>query len=301
MFRVKVYSGLSDLPSGSASDELTEGCAVLEGGAFRGIYGEGVLDALMMGGINLSCTIGVSAGAMNGLNYVAGDIGRAARINLRYRHDPRYVGWKAIHSNRGVIGFDFAFDDLQRTDPLNDLRFFATSRRFIAVATDCMTGKPAYFEKGKCGNIFRAIRASASMPYVSGMVHIDGGLYLDGGCSKKVPYEWALDEGYEKIVVVRTRPLTYRKPAEVDKKALVFYHSHPEFAKSLSNSALEYNRECDEMEALAKSGRIFMIAPSRTIEVSSLESDMEKLGQLYHLGYDDGVRAIPELKKYLGI
>ena len=51
----KVYSGINDLPSGSAPEGVIEGCAVLEGGAFRGVYGEGVLDALMQNGINMSC------------------------------------------------------------------------------------------------------------------------------------------------------------------------------------------------------------------------------------------------------
>lgn len=65
----QVYSGIENLPKGTAPDTIIEGCAVLEGGAFRGVYGEGVLDAMMEQGLNLSCTIGVSAGALNGLNY----------------------------------------------------------------------------------------------------------------------------------------------------------------------------------------------------------------------------------------
>ena len=88
----KVFSGIGNLPNGDASDIITEGCIVLEGGAFRGVYGEGVLDALMEADINFRCTIGVSAGALNGANYVSGQIGRSARINLRYRYDSRYVG-----------------------------------------------------------------------------------------------------------------------------------------------------------------------------------------------------------------
>ena len=42
-----VYSGIDNLPRGKASDHLTQGCLVLEGGAFRGVYTSGVLDALM--------------------------------------------------------------------------------------------------------------------------------------------------------------------------------------------------------------------------------------------------------------
>ena len=39
----KIYSGIDALPKGIAPDTIVEGCAVLEGGAFRGVYGEGVL------------------------------------------------------------------------------------------------------------------------------------------------------------------------------------------------------------------------------------------------------------------
>jgi len=88
----KTYSGISKIPSGRASDKLTEGCLVLEGGAFRGLYTQGFLDALMLADINLSCVIGVSAGALGGANYVSGQIGRSARINLNYRADSRYIG-----------------------------------------------------------------------------------------------------------------------------------------------------------------------------------------------------------------
>ena len=103
----KVYTKLGQLPYGMARDKITEGCIVLEGGAFRGLYTAGVLDALMQAGINFRTTIGVSAGSMNGINYVAGQIGRSGRVNLKYRHDSRYVGVKALVTNKGVIGFDF--------------------------------------------------------------------------------------------------------------------------------------------------------------------------------------------------
>ena len=36
----KIYSGFHQLPHGNASTMVQEGCIVLEGGAFRGLYGE---------------------------------------------------------------------------------------------------------------------------------------------------------------------------------------------------------------------------------------------------------------------
>ena len=49
----KVFSGVESLPNGRASKDIIPGCIVLEGGAFRSVYGEGVLDAFMENGINM--------------------------------------------------------------------------------------------------------------------------------------------------------------------------------------------------------------------------------------------------------
>lgn len=297
----KIYSGIDRLPKGEATDRLTEGCIALEGGAFRGVYGEGVLDALMEADLNFRCTIGVSAGALNGATYVSGQIGRSARINLRYRHDSRYVGARALRNNHGVIGFDFAFETLEQDDPFDRARFMDPNRRFIAVAASCKTGEATYFEKGKCGDIMQAIRASASMPYLSKPVMIDEIPYLDGGCCCKIPYQWALDNNFEKIVVVKTQHPSFRKPVKEKSLRLAkrVYRRYPEFAEALGRSAQDYNKQCDEIERLQKVGRIFVIAPSKPVTVGRLEKDMEKLGALYYLGYEDAKRQMDALHKYL--
>lgn len=297
-----IFSGLDHLPKGLALEELTEGCIVLEGGAFRGLYTSGVLDALMEAGINLSCTVGVSAGALNGMNYVSGQIGRSGRLNLTYRHDSRYVGLKAIRKNRGVIGFDFILKIVNKEDPLNEERFFRTDSRFVVVATDCITGRPRYFEKSDRKTIFQAVRASASMPYVSKMVMINGVPYLDGGCSDKVPFRWPLEQGYKKVIVVRTRPMDYRKKERQDHRLTDrLYHSYPNFARVLDNSNASYNRQCREMIELAAKKRIYVIAPSKPVDISRLEGDMEKLGELYYMGYEDARRQLAAIREYLGI
>ena len=142
----KVFSGLSRLPKGLASDQLTEGCIVLEGGAFRGLYTSGVLDALMEAGINLSCTVGVSAGALNGMNYVSGQIGRSGRLNLTYRHDSRYVGLKAIRKNRGV------HPDPQRNEPHR--AYFFKRGTYDALPAELSSGTAGCLEKNPCTGRF---------------------------------------------------------------------------------------------------------------------------------------------------
>ena len=208
---IKTYNELSKIPHGHADKSITPGCIVVEGGAFQGLYNQGVLDALMENNINFACTIGTSAGALAGFNYVAGQIGRSARANLTYRHYTDYVGRGALAHAYSPIRLDFLFNDYNAIEPFDEKTFFSPERRFVAVATDCRTGKTAYFEKGKCRDIFSAIKASASMPYISPMIDVDGRPCLDGGCSCRIPYRWALHEGFEKIVVVRTREPEFRK------------------------------------------------------------------------------------------
>ena len=56
---------------------------VLEGGAMRGIYTAGVLDAFLEQNIAVDGVIGVSAGAVHGCSYVSGQHGRSIRYYLK--------------------------------------------------------------------------------------------------------------------------------------------------------------------------------------------------------------------------
>ncbi len=300
------FSGVDELPAGRASDKTCRGCLVLEGGAFRGVYTSGVLDAFMENDLNFECTVGVSAGALNSVNYVSGQIGRNGRINLTFRHDKRYVGGlKTYRANRGIIGFDFVFDTVNKYLPFDKARFDTRENmRLIAVCSNLETGQPIYFEKGVCSDFYKAVSASASMPYVSKPVIVDGVPCLDGGCTDKIPYKWGLDNGYDKVVVVKTRQDEYRKkikPRRDKTLSKLFYKKYPLFSESLAASNFNYNTQCDEIEELRSQGKIFVVSPSGPLTVGRLEKDMEKLGEWYYLGYNDGIAAVPAIKEYLGI
>lgn len=299
---MNIYSGVDNLPSGQTDGKLIEGCLCLEGGAFRGVYSSGVCDALMENGINLSACAGVSAGALNAIGYVSGQIGRSGRVNLRFRHDSRYVGPKAIMQNKGLIGFEFLFNELPGILPFNEERFYRPEQKMIAVATNCETGKPEYFEKGKC-DIFKAVQASASMPFISAIVNVEGKKCLDGGATVHTPYKWALNQKYRKIIAVRTRDRSYRKPADKNSAmAKMMYHKYPAYLKRLLHSNENFNKECDKLDILGDEGRILVLYPSRPVnDISRIESDMEKLGKLYYLGYHDTLAQMDRIKRYLEI
>ncbi|MCQ2428099.1 MAG: patatin-like phospholipase family protein [Clostridia bacterium] len=295
----KVYSGLDSLPTGTASRDITEGCIVIEGGAFRGLYNQGVLDALMVNGINFRTAVGVSAGALAGMNYISGQIGRSARANLTYRHDSRFVGVQAFLNCGSILDVDFLLKTYESIDPLDVERLMEPERRLVAVATSVIDGRAHYYDRENCSDLLAAVKASASMPYISPMVEVDGTPCLDGGCSCNIPYRWAIEQGFEKIVVIKTRARGYRNEPKQKRLPYKYYKNNIEFARTLAGNEIAYYKQLEEIEALERDGRLFVVAPSEPPEVGRIEKSMEKLGELYWLGYNDMTAALPALREYL--
>jgi len=299
----KIYNILKDIPLKTVEEKIVDGAIILEGGAFRALYQEGVLDCLMDNKINFQTTVGVSAGALNGVNYVTRQRGRSANINLRYRHDGRYVGANAFIKTKGkcIINLDFAFKELPNVDNLNKEELFNKKRRFIAVATNLNTGKATYFENTR-EDILTCVKASATLPYLSRPVMIDDEPYLDGGCDDRIPFRWAINEGYKKIIVVKTRDRDFRIKPNYERRYMItkrWYSGYPDFAYLLSRTDEDYNAQCDELQKLEDNNEVFVIAPSKPIKIRMLEGDLNKLKEIYDLGYQDCLKQLPSLKKYL--
>lgn len=298
----KEYSRIDEVKVYAGKDNIVKGTLVLEGGAFRGLYTAGVLDCLIDNDINIDTAIGISAGGLTGFNYLAGNRGRSAISILENRFDSHYVGLKALRESGSVVGFKYLLQEFNKKYPLNEERAFRGDRRLFVGATNLDTGKTDYFLINK-DNYVDCLKASASMPLVSRIVRIDGKKYLDGGCEIKLPIRYAIDNKFEKIVFIGTRSLDYRRKKtsvelKLEKKR---YKNYPNFLNSLANANKRYNLDAEFLQELSMKKAIFTICPSEKVKVSRLEKDIEKLGDLYMLGYEDGVKALPELKKYLNI
>ena len=186
---------------------------VLEGGSFRGQFTAGVLDVLMEAGVEIPAVYGVSAGALNGVNYKSHQIGRANRINLAFCNDSRFMGAASFASTGSIVGYDFIFNDVQdRLDPFDNETFDASPIEMYAVATDMLFGTAAYLPVKSAVLDLDAVRASTSLPLVTPPVEIDGHKYVDGGVADSVPIEHVLEEaGFDRAVVIVTQDRSYEK------------------------------------------------------------------------------------------
>lgn len=276
---------------------------VLEGGSLRCMFSAGVTDVMMNNGLPFDGVFGVSAGALTGVNFVSGQPGRTAKVNLDYVNDKRYLGIRSLLLHKSIFNFDFLFGEISRELLPFDWDAFENSPcEFTAVATNCVTGRPMYCEKSSCSDIYAAVRASASMPLLAPMVTVEGVPCLDGGVSVSIPYQKALDEGYEKIVVVTTREHGFRKPSVKGAAARAYarhYRKYPELVRALLNVPRRYNRELEQLEALELQGRLLVVRPQKPITISRTEKDREKLQALYDEGEAVGLERLAALKSYL--
>ena len=275
-------------------------CLVLEGGALRGIYTAGVLDELQKEKIKVDAIIGVSMGSLVGVNYVSNQPGRAIRYNLKYCKDKRYMSINSLLKTGDLVNKQFAYYDIP--DKLDKFDYDTCNKskiKFYCTVTNLDTGKAEYINIKDYKKDLEVLRAGASMPGVSKIVEINNKRYLDGGIADSIPVKQALKMGFDKIIVVLTRPIEYRKKDSKLKFLQLLYRKYPKFKETISNRNSNYNKTVEEILKLEEEGKIFVIRPSIGLPIKRVEKDKEMIQKQYDLGIKDFKDKLPKLKKYL--
>lgn len=273
---------------------------VLEGGGMRGIYTAGVLDVFMEQGISFDGVIGVSAGAIHGSSYVAGQHGRSIRYYKKYCNNDHFMSYKSLLRTGDVVEKKFCYYDLpERLDPFDYQAFKTSKTKFYVTCSNLETGKAEYPLITDMRRQVELMRASASLPYLSRIVKFDGKKLLDGGCTDSIPVKAFRRMGYKKIVVVLTRPQGYRKEPEKRDLSRIMYRRYPQFGQALRNRYKAYNRTLAYIRKLEKRGKIFVIRPSENPGIGRMEHDPEKIQRVYDMGRRDAIKCADALKKWM--
>lgn len=276
---------------------------VLEGGSMRGIFTTGVLDVLLENNIEIDGIVSVSAGSLFGVNYFSKQNGRGIRYNKKYFGDKRYISTYSLLTTGNLVNKDFTFYKLTKElDPFDNETFMNSNKDFYVTATNIETGSPEYLKITNVYEQLEAFRASSAIPFASEIIEIDNKKYLDGGISDSIPIDKCLSLGYEKIIVVLTQPLGFRKPP-LDKKKLKMinlkYHKYPNLLKAMEQRYIKYNKTLEKIIDLENKKEIFVIRPSKKINFDIRSHDKNKLDEIYNLGINDCNKIIAELKEYL--
>lgn len=284
---------------------IYESGLILEGGGMRGAYTAGALELLMERDIELSYVIGVSAGVCQGASYISKQLGRNKKVTIDMSLDPRYIRYKGVFDGTGLFNMDFIFDKIPNELVKYDYDAYRNSKqKLIAVATDCLTGNPVYLD---CHNakdndeLNMMIRASSSLPLFAPIVKLREWQLLDGGLSDSIPIKKSIDDGNTKNLVILTRQRGYRK--KPNKGHIVYKNLLGKECRgavnALKNRHKHYNKTLDNLEKYNEKGLAFILAPSKDLKIKRAEKDINKLEQLYELGYNDAKNQYEVILSYL--
>jgi len=277
---------------------------VLEGGALRAVFSAGVCDALLESGVGVDYFVGVSAGVAYGVSYLSGQPRRNLEVVTTYAPDKRYMGMGNLldKKNRSYFGLKFAYETIpNELVPFDFDAYEAWPGLAEAVVTNLNTGKADYLSLPRRDTKGLVVQASCAMPLMFPIYHINGQPYLDGGVGAPIPWQRALDQGCDRVVVVLTRPRDFvRKPDKLMGMIRRTYREYPKFVAAMESRAQRYNEDRARMFELEREGKLLVIAPETTCGVARTERNTEKLRLLWGHGYQMAVDRMEEIKKYLG-
>lgn len=262
------------------------------GGGLRGIYAAGVLDRCLEDDVKFDLCIGISAGSANVASYIAKQKGRNYKFYKDYSARKEYMSVDNYLSNHSFVDVDYVYSTLSNKNgenPLDYKTFKNSDQEIIVVATNAITGKPAYFDKSFIQqDQYDVFKASCSIPVINEPYPIKNVPFFDGALSDPIPLEKAFEMGADKVVLLLTKPKeVIRKPYK-DVTLSAFMRKYPVAAHQLRHRVDKYNEAVAKAKKYEKEGKVLIVSPDDTLGVDTLKHDDEALHNLYLKGYTDG-------------
>lgn len=275
---------------------------ILEGGGMRGLFSAGVMDVMMENGIEFDGAVGVSAGATFGCNYKSRQPGRVLRYNLRFRKDPRYIGWRSLLRTGDLVGGSFSYHYMPlKLDIFDTEAYEKNPMEFHVVCTDVDTGDAVYRRLDRIDyTALEWMRASASLPVLSRPVQIGTRRLLDGGIADSIPLRYFESEGFMRNIVILTQPKGYVKQrTRLMPIIKATMRKYPAIIEAMNRRHIMYNRELAYITELQKQGKCLIICPDDTLPISRTSQDEEKMKAVYQMGRNVALARMDVIKSFL--
>lgn len=274
---------------------------VLQGGGTRGVYTAGILDYYMEQNIYFPYVAAVSSGACNASAYLSRQQGLAKIMHIKYIDDRRYMSFRNLWQGKSILGLDFIFDELPHTlEPFHFDAFQQAKEIFKVGVTDCLTGRSIFFEKHTCTEIFKVIRASCSVPFITSIFQYQGLKLLDGGITAPIPIQQSISDGNQKNVIIQTSVGEYMlKSRFLPYLAKQIYGSYQALRQAIVQHYKVYNQTIHEIKQLEATKAAFVLRPSYSIRTKGLERSPLVLTSLYEQGYQDAKMNFSALMRWI--
>ena len=274
---------------------------VLEGGGMRALFTAGVLDALLdVKELDVDGIVGVSAGALFGANYVSRQKERAIRYNKKYARDKRYMGLHSWITTGNAVNKEFAFYEIPfKLDVFDQEKFKQSKIDFYVVMTNVENGQAEYVLIEDIFEQMEYLRATSALPFASKIIEINGKKYLDGGISDSIPIDYCQSLGYDKIILILTRPENSYKEDKLNFLYKLVYRKYPNLVERLINMGKDYEVVLKKIKDLENENKIFVIRPPEVLKIGRLEKNEDKIQNVYDIGLNTGIKEIDSLLNYL--
>ncbi|SFO75930.1 patatin-like phospholipase family protein [Enterovibrio norvegicus] len=266
---------------------------VVEGGAMRGIFASGVLDAFLENNYKpYDFAVGVSAGASNLLGYLAGQQKRSYHVITELATDSRFFNPTRFLRGGNLIDVQWLWDESHSRFPLDRKTFF-NAIPLLATVTNVDTGLADYYWVNE-DNITDVIEATSALPVAYRQTPcFSGGCYTDGGVADSIPVAEAYRRGARDITVVLSHPADFTmSPMKMPGLMDHLLKKYPNIADAMRQRAERYNQSLSFIKNPPVDCKIRVIAPPKNFSIGRFTMKKSKLDVGYEMGKKAGRRHI---------
>ena len=270
---------------------------VVEGGAMRGIFATGVLDAFIQANYQpFNQCYGVSAGATNIAAYLCAQYKRNHAVITDYSCRPEFIDFVRFIKGGHLFDLDWLWQETIRDIRLDLDTFEKQASEFYIVTTNIQTGQAEYL-KASATHLEQQLKASCALPIAYREFPVIDNLQLtDGGVADSIPIRKAYEMGNKEITVILSQPLGYKKkPSKAPWFVKRLYKNTPALAEATLRRAENYNQSIDFITNPPSDCKINIIAPPPNFAVGRTTKSFEKLSAGYEMGLNAGAHFLTQV------
>jgi len=270
---------------------------VVEGGAMRGIFATGVLDAFIQANYQpFNQCYGVSAGATNIAAYLCAQYKRNHAVITDYSCRPEFIDFVRFIKGGHLFDLDWLWQETIRDIRLDLDTFEKQASEFYIVTTNIQTGQAEYL-KASATHLEQQLKASCALPIAYREFPVIDNLQLtDGGVADSIPIRKAYEMGNKEITVILSQPLGYKKkPSKAPWFVKRLYKKTPALAEATLRRAENYNQSIDFITNPPSDCKINIIAPPPDFAVGRTTKSFEKLSAGYEMGLNAGTHFLTQV------
>ncbi|EDP59542.1 patatin family protein [Vibrio sp. AND4] len=272
---------------------------IVEGGAMRGVFSCGILDHFMEQDFSpFDSFWGVSAGASNLAAYLAKMPGRNLKIYLDYSLRKEFISPTQWIRGGDMMDLNWMWEVTLKELGIDRSALSADPRPFFLGVTRQDNGQAEYLTPS-VDMLAETMKASSALPimYRDG-VSLDGVKYVDGGVADAIPVAEAIQRGATKIMVLRSRPASYRKSKPKFAKLISrLLRDHPALVEPMLTRHIRYNQTLELIENPPAGIEIMQVCPPEGFKLKRLSRSPDPLREAYEMGVKQSKLAIERWKK----